>query len=209
MTCISHLPTTKSSLQLQIEHVILMCMFSEHLEKLKGMPDNWQKRLFFMGILTQALEAEKIRPIVVGGHAVEFYTLGGYSTGDIDIALGDNKVLIKILNDWGFEKEGRHWYSEKFDIAIEAPASSLRGNKDMITEVDVEGLTVYIIGVEDIIVDRLAALVHWNSLRDGEWAEEMLALHLDRIDLPYLKNRAKEEDTYDALENILVNSDNE
>lgn len=178
-------------------------MISELLEKLKGMPDNWQKRLFFVGILTKTLETEGVRPIVVGGHAVEFYTLGGYATGDIDIAIVDSRALDKILTDWGFKKEGRHWYSEEIDIAIEAPASTLAGDEKRLTEVEVEGLTIYIIGVEDIIIDRLNALVHWRSFRDGEWAEEILALHFDKIDIEYLKERAKEEDTYEVLEGML------
>lgn len=144
-----------------------------------------------------------MRPIVVGGHAVEFYTLGGYATGDIDITVADSKELDRILTAMGFSREGRHWYSEELDIAIEAPAVTLAGDTARVSEVEVDGLTVYIIGIEDIIIDRLNALVHWKSERDGEWAEEMLAIHRDRIDLEYLMKRAREEDTHKALLEML------
>lgn len=179
-------------------------MSAELLEKLKTMPDNWQKRLFFAAILTKALAKEEIRPIVVGGHAVEFYTLGGYATGDLDIIVVDSEPLDKVLVAWGFQKEGRHWYSEEMDIAVESPASTLAGDAAKISEVEVEGLTVCIIGIEDIIIDRLNALVHWKSERDGEWAEEMLALHRYRIDLEYLTQKAREENTHKALQEMLA-----
>ncbi len=179
------------------------------LKRLKEMPDNWQKRLFFTGILTKALKAEGIRPIIVGGHAVEFYTLGGYTTSDIDIVIADRNALNRVLTGWEFKREGRHWYSEELDIAIEAPASRLSGDEKRITEVEVEGLTVYIIGIEDIIIDRLNAFVHWDSLRDGEWAEELLALHIDRIDMQYLKERVREEATHEALKEILKRIEDE
>ena len=183
--------------------VILPDMLESLIKRLKEMPDNWQRRLYFAGILTKALESEGIRPIIVGGHAVEFYTLGGYATRDIDIAVQDRERLNGLLSSGGFKKEGRHWYSEELDMAIEAPASELAGDAKRVTEVEVEGLTVYIIGIEDIIIDRLNAFVHWKSQRDGDWAEEMLAIHHKSIDLSYLNERAEKEETVRALKDML------
>lgn len=179
-------------------------MFAELLEKLKAMPDTWQRRLFFVAILTRALAEEGIRPIVVGGHAVEFYALGGYATGDIDLIVADSKPLGRLLSAWGFKRERRHWYSEELDIAMKSPASTLAGDVTKVSEVEVEGLTVYLIGIEDLIIDRLNALVHWKSERDGEWAEEMLTLHRARIDMEYLTQSAREEDTHRALQEMLA-----
>lgn len=179
-------------------------MFAELLEKLKRIPDNWQKRLFFAALITRALAEKGLRPIVVGGHAVEFYTLGGYATRDIDVIVADSEPLNRILMAWGFKREGRHWYSEELDLAIESPASTLAGDITKISEVEVEGLAVYLIGIEDIIIDRLNALVHWKSERDGEWAEEMLVLHRNRMDMGYLVKRAREEGTQEALQEMLA-----
>ena len=58
-----------------------MQKYLKKLLKLEG----WKRKMYFVGILTKALEKFKIRPVVVGGHALEFYTLGGYATGDIDL----------------------------------------------------------------------------------------------------------------------------
>lgn len=172
------------------------------LKKLEKMPDTWEKRLFFMGILTKALKKDNLTSIVVGGHAVEFYTLGNYTTGDIDIVIADTEPLNRILKGWGFKKEGRHWYSEKYDLALESPAWQLDGNKEKIWQIETEGLEVYLIGIEDIIIDRLNAYVHWRSLSDGEWAETMLRLHQKKIDWKYLTKRCREEKTIEVLRRL-------
>lgn len=170
------------------------------LERVKEEADPLTKRLLFMGLLTKELKQDKVRPIIVGGNAVEFYTAGGYATGDIDV-VAPSEPLDKILKRWGFEKEGRHWINEELGIAIEAPAFSLDSQEqyDMIYEVEIDGLFVYIIGIEDLIVDRLAAYVYWKSSDDKFWAKELIVLHLDEIYWNYLEKRAKEEEVITAL----------
>ena len=179
-------------------------MSQELFERIKAVPAGWQRRLHFMGIMTEALAEEGIRPIVVGGNAVEFYTLGGYATGDIDLVVSDRSVVDRFLASAGFEREGRHWYSEELDLAVEIPGSTLAGDPERVTEVEIDGRSVYVIGIEDLIVDRLNALVHWKSERDGEWAEEMLVLHLREIDLSYLKDRAAAEGAGESLARMLA-----
>jgi len=173
------------------------------LKRVKEIADPLQKRLLFMGMLTKTLEKEKIKPIVVGGHAVEFYTAGGYNTRDIDIVFSDQKLLNEKLLALGFKKENRHWYNQELDIAIESPASGLSGEEyERITVVDIQGLTVQIIGIEDIIIDRLNAYVHWKSTDDGYWARELLLMYEKEIDKKYLERRCKEEGTIGALRKV-------
>ncbi|MDI6799488.1 MAG: helix-turn-helix domain-containing protein [Actinomycetota bacterium] len=169
------------------------------LERVKWEKDPLTKRLFFMALLTKALEPSGIKPIIIGGNAVEFYTAGGYATADIDIIAPTEPIDI-ILKDWGFSKEGRHWISEEFDIVIEAPASYLEPEQlKRIYEVEIEDLRVYILGVEDLIIDRLNACVHWKSKGDGEWAKELMMLHLSEIDWDYIEERAETEKVKGAL----------
>jgi excisionase family DNA binding protein len=174
------------------------------LNYLKSMPDTFEKRLIFVGLLTKELTKYNIRPIIVGGNAVEFYTLGGYATADIDVVIEDYKILGEVLEKWGFRKQGRHWTSEEFNILIESPADKLSGSVDKISEVEIKGLKVYLEGIEDIVIDRLNALVHWKSKDDGEWARRMIELNNNKIDWKYLEKRAKEEKVEKALE-ILKN----
>ncbi|MBU4128773.1 helix-turn-helix domain-containing protein [bacterium] len=173
------------------------------LARVKETKDPLERRLIFMGLLTRETEKEGIRPVVVGGNAVQFYTFGGYATDDIDIAFSDHHLLNKILRGWNFTQEGRHWYNQELDIAIESPTSGLSGEElERITTVEIYGLTIYIVGIEDIIIDRLNAYVHWESIDDGRWAKELIQIHKKEIDWKYLEKRAKEERTWEALKKL-------
>jgi len=171
------------------------------LSRVKETKEPLAKRLLFMGMLTKALEPKDVKPIIVGGNAVEFYTAGGYATSDIDL-VAPSELLDEILTKWGFKKEGRYWLNEELDVLVEAPSSTLAGDPKKITEVEIEGVTVYLLGIEDIIIDRLNAFVRWKSQDDRFWAMELMSLHKDEIDWDYLKKRAEKEQTDRALENI-------
>ncbi len=173
-----------------------------NLSILDEIPDNFEKRLLFMGLLTKELLKYNIRPIIVGGNAVEFYTSGNYATGDIDIISMDYKKTDEILKNWGFEKKGRHWFSKKYDILVESPSDILNGSLEKVAEVELRGLKVYLIGIEDLIIDRLNAYVHWKSEEDGNWSKQLLSLNWDRIDWNYLEKRSKEEKTIDSLKKL-------
>lgn len=173
------------------------------LEEIKNTSNLLEKRLLFMGALTDALSGHGLKPIMVGGNALEFYTLGGYATGDIDIILPDRKVIDEILTKWNFKKEGRHWFNSDLDIAIEIPASILAGDLTKISEIKIKEFVVYIIGLEDLIIDRLNAFVHRRSKEDGFWAKELILIHKDKIDWNYLKKTAKKNKVEKELKEII------
>lgn len=126
----------------------------------------------------------------MGGAALEFYTAGGYATGDIDLALPSGKDVDAAFADMGFRKEGRFWLHDDLDLLFEAPApAGLPGEDAPRTEVEVDGLRVVIIGVEDLLIDRLRAWVHWKSAEDERWTRRLARLYADRIDWSYLRGR--------------------
>ncbi|MCL5291883.1 MAG: helix-turn-helix domain-containing protein [Actinobacteria bacterium] len=170
------------------------------LDRVRQQADALTKRLLLIALLTKELEPDNVRPIITGGQAVEFYTSGGYATRDIDLVSHRSDLIDRTLRRWGFQKEGRHWYSEDFDTLIEVPAAFLAGDMSRISEVQIDGLKVYIIGIEDIIIDRLNAAVHWGSTDDMAWAKELAALNADMIDWNYLKERSAEENVLEAAE---------
>lgn len=172
-------------------------------EKVRTTRDPLTKRLLFMGLLTRELQKQKVMPIVVGGNALEFYTAGGYATGDIDI-IAPSEPVDKVLRSWRFEREGRHWFSEGLEIAIEAPSSSLGQDEqyERILEIEVDGLLVYMIGIEDLIIDRLNAYAHWKSSDDKSWAKELVAIHKSEVDWDYLRKRAIDERSQKGLKEI-------
>jgi len=172
---------------------------------LDSIKDTNKRRLYLVALLTSSLEKEGLKPVVVGGCALEFYTTGGYATGDIDIIFSDNRLLDEKLSLWGFKKIGRHWINEELDLYIESPASQLDSEENKrLTTVEIEDLRVYLISLEGLILDRLKAYVHWRSEDDGYWAKELIFMYRDKLEMPYLKKRAKNEKVGNALSKILA-----
>ena len=173
------------------------------LEYAKKIEDPLRRRLYVCALVTAALpHSDRLPYIVVGGNALEFYTLGDYSTMDIDLVSTRRSEIGKILENWGFNRIGRHWYHADLDVAIEIPDDVLAGSEEKITQVEIGGLNVYIIGVEDLIIDRVNAYVHWRSIDDGDWAKELMALYRQEIDWDYLVTYAQSEEILDALNTL-------
>jgi excisionase family DNA binding protein len=171
---------------------------------LSRLPGPLEKRLAFMGLLTHACVSRGWQPpVIVGGQAVEFYSGGGYATVDIDL-VSASEPLDEILPGWGFERRGRHWMRADLGLIVEAPGSRLLpAQRDRLTEVEVAGTTAYLLGLEDVIVDRLAACLHWSSENDCRWAQVLVGAHKADLDLAYLRAQAHEAEVSARLEQIL------
>lgn len=163
--------------------------------------DPLRKSLGALAVLTGELRSAGIKPVLVGGRALEFYTLGGYTTRDIDLVINGREQAKAVLNEMGFLRRPgeRHWYHEELDLALEIPGDFLAGSMDKVLTVELNGAEVYIIGIEDLIVDRLAAAKFWNSPADLQWAVKLLALHTRDIDMKYLQKAAGKEKVKDVL----------
>ena len=146
-----------------------------------------------MGLLTQEAEKRKVQPIVVGGSAVDFYTEGIYPSYDIDL-VGNRKIIGEILeNVFKFKQSGKNWINEQIGLSVEVPDNRLAGDKDKITIIRIENLNVYVIGFEDLIIDRLNACVHWKSQRICDQAHYIIRYYRNRLDFIYLEKKAKDE----------------
>lgn len=162
--------------------------------------DTLERRLAFVGLLTRGVEALGWpAPVVVGGHAVEFYTAGGYTTVDIDLA-GASEPVAQVLEAWGFMRDGRHFYDDDLGLVIEVPGSSpAPEERAHAVTLRIGAVTAHIIGIEDLVINRLAACKHWRHAESCEWAARLLAV-ADQLDAGYLRRRAAEEDVEDVLE---------
>jgi hypothetical protein len=143
-------------------------------------------------IFTSLLEPHGLMPVVVGGLAVEIYTRGQYTTLDIDIVMKRRDLAGDTLALLGFSKEGRHWYHPELEVAIEIPGDELEeADRNKIIKIHLQsGRHLYVIGIEDIILDRLRACVHWHSSSDCEWGLRMLKVHYASLDLDYMRTMA-------------------
>lgn len=173
--------------------------FKKHLAKLL-MLNKHDRMLEFVAILTERLSGEGIQPIIVGGLSVEIYTRGNYTTYDIDlIADGRNKIDCILTNEYGFNKEGRSWYHNELELAIEIPDNFLEGSKEKVMEVELDnGKSIYVIGMEDIIIHRLESAIishpknpEWSE--DYEWAQRIYFIYEDigLLDINYLLKESK------------------
>ncbi len=104
---------------------------------------------------------------------MEFYTAGHYATVDIDL-ISPSDPLDEVLSGWGFEREGRHWFDADLDLLVEAPGSQLEPEPaQRVNTVEVRGERLSIIGIEDMLIDRLNACIHWRSEESCEWARTL------------------------------------
>ncbi|WP_309088094.1 hypothetical protein [Domibacillus sp.] len=167
------------------------------LETLKQLPI--RERMFeFAGLVTEYMSAFSIKPVVVGGLAVELYTLNHYTTHDIDFISSGWEQFNKLLTDeLAFKRTAREWYHEELEIAIEIPSSDLEGSAEKVVEIELKsGRSIFVIAVEDIIIHRLESVLVSNvqfpeDHEDYQWAYRMFLLHKDDlIDHEYLKQES-------------------
>ena len=164
--------------------------------------DAYERRFMFTSLLTETVNAEP-PPVIVGGHAVELYTMSAYSTSDIDLVIQDKVPFERVLAEWGFKKEGRVWWDSELGIAIDLIAVDIQRGQEQVVPIRIHDFSAYVLRIEEIIIDRLAAYVHWQSQEDCDWAKFMLLTHLNEIDINYIKQRAQEEGVLPVLNTML------
>jgi len=145
-----------------------------------------------VALITRLLrEKGKEVPLVIGGCALSYYSREVYFTADIDLAYADREVLDSVLRSIGFEKKGRYWFNEDLKMAIEVPASVLADEDAPVEIVEFEeGLQCRIIGLEDLIIDRLNACKYWKSEIDCEMVELLLRRYSEELDWSYMEKRS-------------------
>ncbi|MCJ7487789.1 MAG: hypothetical protein MUQ25_16715 [Candidatus Aminicenantes bacterium] len=161
------------------------------------------RQLLMTGLITRQLEERgRPAPVLIGGLALSYYTREVYFTADIDLAYADREALDEVLRELGFVKRGRYWAHAELDIAVEVPASGLAGEEALRETVELEGgLSCVVIGLEDLIIDRLNACKHWKSEVDCEMTELLIARYGNEVDWVYLEKKSaqSENDTLAEL----------
>ena len=120
-------------------------------------------------------------PVLVGGAAVELYSGGAYTTGDLDFVGGVPESVAQALTVAGFHREGRHWIYGEGKLFVEFPGSAIQ-DYERTAMLDVGGVSVLTLSPEDVIVDRLAAWQFWKSTTDGASAFLVWKAQESRLD---------------------------
>ena len=162
------------------------------------------QKMLLLGYITYRLEKEKQHVYLVGGQAVETYTAGQFTTGDIDITTTDSKVTEKVLTSLGFEQIGMIWLNKQLGVAVQIVGLFPNANLDKALTIEAGPYKVNVIGVEDLIVDRLAHVKFFKVAGDMEKAKVLYAIFKRQIDKKYLRDTAKKRGVEDTLDQATV-----
>ncbi|WP_027416094.1 DUF6036 family nucleotidyltransferase [Aneurinibacillus terranovensis] len=183
--------------------MLSMEKYKKEVEGLKGKAKT-EKMLLFSAILTEILKQDNIDLIIVGGFSVELYTRNSYVTEDIDFVMDGRDKANSVLLQLGFKQQGKDWLNGELGLVVEIPDNWLDGDYNRITKLNIgNGRYVNVIGIEDIICDRLRACKFWKSENDCEWAFRLFYSHKERIDIQYLNEKATKDGTYEIIEGWL------
>jgi hypothetical protein len=153
-------------------------------------PPRLTRHLLVAAALREALTHD---PIVVGGTAEEYWTSAEYHQTDLDLCAplspADRKTLVAL----GFERDGRHWYHPRAQVAVEFPDTRIDGDEGRTEEVPVGSGRARLIGLDDLYLDRLkqATVGERRGGVEFESALAVVAANLDRIDWTYVSSRIR------------------
>jgi len=136
------------------------------LARILSLPEGTRRTAALVAWVQGVYETEEEKPILVGGAAVELYTGGAYTTGDLDFVGSVPPRVAKALKKAGFEQRGRHWIHDVGQVFIEFPASGLEGGEESIV-LETEGERILVVEPEALVADCLAAWQVWQSPEDG------------------------------------------
>jgi len=173
------------------------------VRRLKKEPNELRKKTLLLAYLFGRLSKQGVESCLVGGEAVELYTAGQFMTGDIDITTSDESAAEKLFVRLGFKREGMIWLNEELRIAVQIVAR-YPSRTEKVRSIEVGGVNIKVVGVEDLIVDRLVAAKFWrsNTKLDTEQAAVLLYNFKKSIDLEYLRKRVSEERVEDFFQDI-------
>lgn len=174
------------------------------LDKVGTIERGFQRTIHIMSILTPEFEKTGVTPVIIGGSAVEFYTRNWYATGDIDLAIDITRegVIENIMEKHRFKHSGRMWIREDLSLYVEFPGDVDDLDMDKVARVDTDWGHAYVIGLEDIIFDRIEAAEHWKSESDREQAVRIASVFYDDIDWPYLTDRCRAAQSEKMLKSV-------
>ena len=168
----------------------------EIIDKIRKTESPLKRQLLAVALVSELLDEKgKDAPVVIGGCALSYYSREVYFTADIDLAYADREALDDALKKMGFKKEGRYWISDDLKLAVEVPMSVLSGEDSPLEIVELDaGLQCKIIGIEDLIIDRLNACKHWKYEVDCEMADLLIRKYAEELDWEYLEKQAAKPD---------------
>ena len=165
--------------------------------------DPTERKIRFMALLTSTLPKGRRRPVLAGGSAIEVYLDGTLRTGDMDIVY-NVKALESVLKAWRFSLGGglRAWANEELGLAVDVVGEEYSGSYERVTTITTKYGPATIMGIEDLIVKRLASAKFWKVPTDIEQAFLLAKAHGDNIDWDYIQVESRKADINDYLDKL-------
>ncbi len=138
-----------------------------------GLTDK-RTRIATLAAWVQGLYPQGIRPILVGGAAVELFAAPALTTGDLDFVGRIPEPVARALSAAGFERHGRQWLHEAGRAFLEFRPKGLAPGEEA-HALRVSGHSILCMGREALLVNRLASWATWASPVDGMNAYFLLA----------------------------------
>ena len=151
-------------------------------------------------LVSQALEAAGIEATLSGGGAVSIYSANAYQSRDLDFVTSAGAEAIEsAITPLGFYRASRHarqfdhpksqWYAE-FPPGPLAFGLMVVDHRDVPVLQTVHG-PLRIITPTQVVMDRLAAYVHW---KDGQsWDQAVMVAERQDVDWSRLEQWAADE----------------
>lgn len=164
----------------------------EIIDLIKKTESPLKRQLLMVALISYLLRLKgKEIPIILGGLALSYYTREVYFTADIDLAYSDGESLSEVLKEINFKKKGKYWVNEGLKAAVEVPIDVLVGEEAPFEIVELgPDLHCKLIGIEDLIIDRIKTYKNLNSESDGEMAQLLIMRYFDEIDWEYVELKA-------------------
>jgi len=119
-------------------------------------------------IISHALQGAGMTAVLSGGAAVTIYSDNRYQSSDLDFVTSERLIdLVAALSPLGFVKgSDRHLTHPNSDFYVEFPPGPVAIGSTIVTEWDQlesEFGTIQILSPTQMVMDRLAAYIHWND----------------------------------------------
>jgi hypothetical protein len=165
--------------------------------------DPTERKIRFMALLTSSLPKGGRAPVLAGGSAVEVYLDGTLRTGDMDIVY-NVRELEKVLKKWRFSLGGglRAWANDELGLAVDLVGKELSGSYERVMTITTEYGPARVLGIEDLIVKRLASAKFWGAPSDLDQAYLLAKAQEGRIDWSYLQDEGRKADVSDLIAKV-------
>jgi hypothetical protein len=140
-----------------------------------------------------------LRPVIVGGSAVEIWT-DAYATVDIDVLLPSTAEIEARLDALGFvrTKDRRHWEIPGHPVLFEMPGAELSVQDMAVSVAAPVGEAVLVLRCEDILVHRLEEFVATGHADAAKQAHTLI--QRPDLDRARLYERARISHVQDAVD---------